>query len=205
LAGAACWALARGELSTGLQATQRSWSRRGCEALRLAAASTRLSAACAAQDGAPRRRSSEAYMPTVRWGSAAAQGQRYSMEDAHIAVPNVEAYSGRTYDGPGAHAFFGVSAAHSRPLHAESTTTHNHALHTQRALPRPELRAVRGRCLTGTAAPARRTLRGGTCSPCSWATLHSRAGPRRRWCAPRPPLHLRRATGDLAIACGVLC
>ena len=62
------------------------------------------------------RSSSAPFVPTVRWGSAAAQGQRYAMEDAHIAVPSLEEYAGRMFDEPGAHAFFGVSAPGCRVL-----------------------------------------------------------------------------------------
>ena len=71
---------------------------------------TREKAVWCLQAGAPRGSSSMPYVPTVRWGSAAAQGQRYAMEDAHIAVPSLEEYAGRAFDEPGAHAFFGVSA-----------------------------------------------------------------------------------------------
>ena len=66
-------------------------------------------AVCCLQTAAPRSGSAP-LVPTVRWGSAAAQGQRYAMEDAHIAVPSLEEYAGRLFDEPGAHAFFGVSA-----------------------------------------------------------------------------------------------
>lgn len=70
---------------------------------------------CCLQGAAPRS-SSAPFVPTVRWGSAAAQGQRYAMEDAHIAVPSLEEYAGRMFDEPGAHAFFGVSALACRVL-----------------------------------------------------------------------------------------
>ena len=70
---------------------------------------THRRAVCCLQAAAPRS-SSAPFVPTVRWGSAAAQGQRYAMEDAHIAVPSLEEYAGRMFDEPGAHAFFGVSA-----------------------------------------------------------------------------------------------
>ena len=50
------------------------------------------------------------YEPAVRWGSAAAQGQRQAMEDAHIGVLNLQQQTERRlgFEPSKAQAFFGV-------------------------------------------------------------------------------------------------
>lgn len=52
---------------------------------------------------------SEPFEPFVRWGSAAAQGQRQAMEDAHVGVLDIQAHTDKALQGKGG-AFFGVRA-----------------------------------------------------------------------------------------------
>lgn len=58
------------------------------------------------QDASPSQ--SEPFEPFVRWGSAAAQGQRQAMEDAHVGVMDLQAHTDKALHGQGG-AFFGVS------------------------------------------------------------------------------------------------
>ncbi|CAL8461814.1 g1345 [Coccomyxa elongata] len=61
------------------------------------------------EDASPSQ--SEPFEPFVRWGSAAAQGQRQAMEDAHVGVMDLQAHTDKALHGQGG-AFFGVFDGH---------------------------------------------------------------------------------------------